>query len=137
MNKRSRPLSYPNDSFELKANICHLIQHKYYVTRCSQHHLKIERVNFWPSTGKIQVDGERSRPERGWAALLALLKALYPRRAAAPCEQCRALTEATLNNDSPRGASNDKAPFTIDLDTMPTEEGPSQIAIVLDEAPWS
>ncbi len=47
-------------------------------TRCSTHHLRIgDHIDYWPSTGAMKVDGEKScRRERGKLALAALIAEL-------------------------------------------------------------
>lgn len=75
--KKSEPtLFFDGDSIELRTNILRLVKLGYFVRRCSQHHLRVERVNFWPSTGRIQVDGEISHQKRGWHEFFRVLSEL-------------------------------------------------------------
>lgn len=42
--------------------------------RCSEHHLKIGEVNYYPSTGRIYIDPARKYPEKGFKALLRAIE---------------------------------------------------------------
>ena len=69
----AKPLFYKDDTPEVSDLINQLIELKYYVDRPDPSHLKIGRVNHWPSTGTITIDGEGRYEGNGTAALIALL----------------------------------------------------------------
>ncbi len=135
MKKCRHPLFYDNDSIELRANILRLVKLRYFVKRCSPHHLRIERVNFWPTTGTIHVDGEAPRHDRGWDALIALLTAVCPKPAYQRSKPHRVLARPDLESRSPIDLVDNDV-LRVDLSgsvTTPTEEDPTEIAIVLSE----
>ena len=77
---RSKTLFYPDDSPEVCLLIMKLIEDKYYVTRASKHQIKHGKVNYYPSSGVITIEGEGRHTEKGPHALLALLEQRYPKR---------------------------------------------------------
>jgi hypothetical protein len=75
-----KPLIYPDDDPYTWELIKELIERKRFVRRESKYHLKHRKVNYFPSTEVITIDGRGRHPETGPDAFLALLDQLYPRR---------------------------------------------------------
>ncbi|QQO18606.1 hypothetical protein JJB98_01080 [Bradyrhizobium diazoefficiens] len=74
-----KPLYYRDDEDFIRELIWELIRRKRYVRRESKYHIKVRKVNFWPSTGTITVDGQGRHHETGTEAFLKLLDARYPK----------------------------------------------------------
>jgi hypothetical protein len=70
-------LFYPGDTSEISRIICETIKRKFFVSRPSRSQLKHRAINFYPSTGKITIDGEASHPEKGAEAFWSLLQERY------------------------------------------------------------
>jgi hypothetical protein len=133
MKNREHSLFYANDPTELRANIARLINLKYFVKRCSPHHLKVERVNFWPTTGSIQIDGQPRRPERGWSAFLALLTAEYPRVARTRSDFPNACARPAVRNGFPAESADVKF-LVLDMGegaTLPSKKLSSEMTVIL------
>jgi hypothetical protein len=62
------------DTPKMRAAIDTLQAHGANVTRCSPYHLKIGHINFYPDTGKINLDGHKAYKDRGLDVLLSILK---------------------------------------------------------------
>ena len=77
-----KKLFYNSDTPELTEHISRIVQMKHFVTRYGCNHLKIKAVNFWPSTGKITIDGGPKIDRNGGDALIELLAEMYPPRIA-------------------------------------------------------
>ncbi|MHC2584199.1 hypothetical protein [Bradyrhizobium diazoefficiens] len=81
-NSGKKPLYYRDDEDFIRELIWELIRRKRYVRRESKHHIKVRKVNFWPSTGTITIDGQGRHHETGTEAFLNLLDSHYPKRLA-------------------------------------------------------
>lgn len=73
MTKPKMPLYYDDDSHAICAAIKVLLAKKYYVRRPSKFQLKLDDVNFYPTTGKITIDPYTVHNERGLKSLVELL----------------------------------------------------------------
>jgi hypothetical protein len=136
---KKRPLFDDDDPDEWKRNITRLIKLGYFVRRCGPNHVRIERVNFWPTTGSIQIDGQARRPERGWEALLALLTAVCPRPARTRSHLSKASTRPNFGGGSPIDPVDVKV-VVLDLGesvTMPPEKVPTEITLILPDTDGS
>jgi hypothetical protein len=72
-------LFYDTDTPAMIESIERLRELKYFIRRDDRIALKLGRVNFWPSTGTITIDGEgRHVGGRGLDDLLALLAERFP-----------------------------------------------------------
>lgn len=116
--KSGPPLFYDSDTTELRANIVRLIKLGHFVRRCSPHHLRVERVNFWPTTGRIQVDGEISHQKRGWHELFGVLAEISRskwHRPSAPTEiVIHCLADQPLDLVAPTGDLTELWPVSAD-----------------------
>lgn len=74
-------LFYPDDTPEVSGIIHKTIKRKFFVSRPSRSQLKHRAINFYPSTGKITIDGEASHPEKGAEAFWSLLEERYGKSA--------------------------------------------------------
>lgn len=72
-------LFYDTDTPAMLESIEKLRELKYFICRPDRISLKLGPVNFWPSTGKITIDGEgRYDGGRGLDELVALLSKRFP-----------------------------------------------------------
>ena len=74
-------LFYPGDSPVISDIIHETIKRKFFVKRPSRSQLKAGAINFYPSTGKITIDGEPSPTQKGAEAFWALLEQRYGKSA--------------------------------------------------------
>lgn len=77
---KSPPLFHKDDEAWIWELIKELIARKYFVTRPSKNQLKHRKVNYYPSTDLITVDGEGRHSTSGPQAFLDLLEQMYPKR---------------------------------------------------------
>jgi CheY-like chemotaxis protein len=94
-----KPLIYPDDDPYTWELIKELIERKRFVRRESKYHLKHRKVNYFPSTEVITIDGRGRHPETGPDAFLELLDQLYPRRLPAK------LDPLSLRDEEPQPSS--------------------------------
>ena len=73
MAKPKMPLYYDDDSPAISMAIKVLLAKKYYIRRPSKFQLKLDDVNFYPTTGKITIDPYTVHNERGLKSLVDLL----------------------------------------------------------------
>ncbi|RTL50068.1 MAG: hypothetical protein EKK40_13825 [Bradyrhizobiaceae bacterium] len=80
-NEALNNLFRENDPPEMTEAINAIIAAKHFVKRPASSHLKMRKVNYFPTTGTITVDGEgRAKPERELEHLIPLLNKMYPRK---------------------------------------------------------
>jgi hypothetical protein len=76
-----KPLYYPDDEAHVRELINEAIRRKRFIKRESKHHLKHRKVNYFPSTEVITIDGQSKRHDKtGPNAFLELLDEMYPRQ---------------------------------------------------------
>lgn len=71
--KPKLPLLTESDTPEMRKAVEALQDHGVFVSRPSEHQLKIGPWNYWPGTGKITKDGGPKIMTRGLESLLELL----------------------------------------------------------------
>lgn len=76
----NKPLFYPDDNPLICELIKELIERKRFVRRESKHHIKHRKLNYFPSTEVVTIDGTGRHPETGPDAFLELVEEMYPRR---------------------------------------------------------
>ena len=81
-NSGKKPLFYKDDEDFVRELIWELIGRKRYVRRESKHHIKVRKVNYYPTTEIITVDGQGRHYETGVEAFMRLLDARYPKQPA-------------------------------------------------------
>ncbi|MEH2592981.1 hypothetical protein [Bradyrhizobium sp. AZCC 1721] len=127
MNKRIGPLFFEKDPPEWRRWISILrVELGYYVKRCSEHHIKISKINFWPAKGTITLDGREAVEHGDWLGFLHIVLKTYPRRPnkknrgeliAPPIDRPHALNpfSAALLSDVP--TDQDETIVCVDLDS--------------------
>lgn len=101
-------LFYPDDTPEVSGIIHETIKRKFFVSRPSRSQLKHGAINFYPSTGKITIDGEASQPEKGAEAFWSLLEERYGKSASQ--------TQKAPSTSAPTLPPASAAPSTDDSD---------------------
>jgi hypothetical protein len=119
-------LFYDTDTPAMIEAIEKLRELKYFIRRGDRITLKLGRVNFWPSTGTITIDGEgRYDGGQGLDDLLALLAERFPPHISytpkrAPASQKLRLVPSTPPADLPTSAH-----FSAIFDDEESDETPS------------
>lgn len=70
--KSDLTLNHRGDSEKITAAVDEALKRGLPLTRPDGHQVKSGRVNFWPNTGTITIDGYRKIKERGLDAFLEL-----------------------------------------------------------------
>ena len=74
LRSRTAPLVRENDRREMREAIAQLQAREVHFIRPTQYQLKIDDINFYPETGRIQIDGSKALKERGLSALLQIVE---------------------------------------------------------------
>ncbi|WP_024513512.1 hypothetical protein [Bradyrhizobium sp. ARR65] len=79
MPSRSKPheldkVFWPDDSPQIQKELAQLKQLQPHMTRKTKWHVKIDDVNYYPHRGTITIDPDIRNGDRGFEALLELLK---------------------------------------------------------------
>ncbi|RTL51767.1 MAG: hypothetical protein EKK40_09620 [Bradyrhizobiaceae bacterium] len=84
---QSNKLFRDNDPPETTEAINVIRESGYFVERQrnNDHHLRIRKVNYYPTTGTITVDGQgKAKPKKGLVHLIELLLEMYPKKTRPP-----------------------------------------------------
>jgi hypothetical protein len=121
-----KKIFYPDDDTTTTELVNAMLAAKYYVNRLSQVHLKFQRLNYFPTTGTITIDGEGRYPKKGPKAFLELLKDRYPRD-----RDLDKSTEASASHPLSPNHENGASDEEVSGDSSPEDKRSNG-----DEPPW-